>query len=196
MGWLLSFLSGVGEENESPPNKQCSILMISGRHWGEPSQSQRKNQLVLLHSVKHCVIEPIGFYYTVFHEPIGRSSDSGTRIWTSANRVVKHSVIEPNGLVFSLWLSQKVRHWLGASANLRNVKVMFLIGVRAWYFTWWSLLRWSRRAVVIETKECLGEQAVKTVTIWKMKDVEAHIEQWWSCCKPSWHPAADFLLKS
>ena len=29
------------EEIESPPNKQCSIL--SGRHWGEPSQSQRKD---------------------------------------------------------------------------------------------------------------------------------------------------------
>ena len=33
-----------GEENESPPNKQCWIL--SGRHWEELSQSQRKDRLV------------------------------------------------------------------------------------------------------------------------------------------------------
>ena len=30
------------QEDESPPNKQCSIL--NDRHWGEPSQSQRKHQ--------------------------------------------------------------------------------------------------------------------------------------------------------
>ena len=46
-------------KNESPPNRQCSIL--SDRHWGEPSQSTKG---------------PISFSYTVFHDPAGRSSES------------------------------------------------------------------------------------------------------------------------
>ena len=46
------------QEDESPPNKQCSIL--SDRHWGEPSQSKKG---------------PICVSYTVFHDPVGRSSE-------------------------------------------------------------------------------------------------------------------------
>ena len=46
------------QEDESPPNKQCSIL--SDRHWGEPSQSTKG---------------PICVSYTAFHNPVGRSSE-------------------------------------------------------------------------------------------------------------------------
>ena len=42
--WHFLFYCDHREENESPQNKQCSVL--SGRHLGEPSQSQRKHQLV------------------------------------------------------------------------------------------------------------------------------------------------------
>ena len=56
---MLVFLSSnVRQEDESPPNKQCSIL--SDRHWGEPSQSTKG---------------PICVSYTMFHDPVGRSSE-------------------------------------------------------------------------------------------------------------------------
>ena len=54
-----NFWQGKVHEDESSPNKQCSIL--SDRHWGEPSQSTKG---------------PICFSYTVFHDPAGRSSES------------------------------------------------------------------------------------------------------------------------
>ena len=46
------------QEDQSPPNKLCSIL--SDRHWGKPSQSMKG---------------PICVSYTVFHDPVGRSSE-------------------------------------------------------------------------------------------------------------------------
>ena len=51
-------IPGNKQEDESPPNKQCSIL--SDRQWGEPPQSTK---------------EPICVSYTVFHDPVGRSSE-------------------------------------------------------------------------------------------------------------------------
>ena len=41
--WHFLFIVITEEENESPQNKQCSVLSV--RHWGEPSQSQQKQQL-------------------------------------------------------------------------------------------------------------------------------------------------------
>ena len=55
---VFSLKNIIDRKMKNPPNKQCSIL--SDRHWGEPSQSTKG---------------PICVSYTVFHDPVGRSSE-------------------------------------------------------------------------------------------------------------------------
>ena len=69
------------EEIESRLSNQCS--MLSGRLWGEPSQSQRKR--------------PIGFCHTVFHGSVDWSSDRSTNI----GRKLALVGIIPNQILFS-----------------------------------------------------------------------------------------------
>ena len=75
------------QEDESSPNKQCSIF--SDRHWGEPSQSTKG---------------PICVSYTVFHgQWVDRQREYTYvhlrmySLWRSTYWVVKHCVRDTNG---------------------------------------------------------------------------------------------------
>ena len=72
------------QEDESPPNKQCSIL--SDRHLGEPSQSTKG---------------PICVSYTVLHDPVGRSSESSRMTETTISKSLSLQNIKKNCL--SIW---------------------------------------------------------------------------------------------
>ena len=92
------------QEIECPPNKHCSILNVG--HWGELSQSHRKDQLVPLHSVSWPV-------WSIFRQKTqpketwpwhnireGRKEGVGSvpsHSWRSTNWVMKHCVAEPIG---------------------------------------------------------------------------------------------------
>ena len=71
------------EEIKSLPHEQC--LIFNGRHWGEPSQSNKNTNW---------------FRHTVFHDPVGRSSDE--TFWRLTNRVEKDGVTKAIGPFVSL----------------------------------------------------------------------------------------------
>ena len=125
---ILNFISigRVREENESPPNKQCSIL--SDRHWGEPS---RKDQLF---SIALCFTHNCVFYLTVATYLPGPEAQ--------CNR---------NQLVLSLWLPAKVMKLATVvwSDDPCNEAIISLLGFNKIYHTRifaWLPFMWHQKA--------------------------------------------------